>query len=1061
MQKATRRKRYSHSKKLLSFIIAALAVCTFSFAARAQESAADKIIAKLDKRGDFFRLNLDKWKMTNKTEPNYTDPHYVPDKNWKKATAGLTFPQSENGIWLWSKYKVPETMGGVPMKGAKILFRPAVTQSEDVYINGVWKGNSYNLSGEFMLTDNATPGEEYVILIHGMNRFGQGAFLRATLVFIPQQELDLKINTYLNDLRTTRSLIEYAPDAAKWNEIIDRSAAAVDVEAFDKKDFDRFSASLDSARKLLEPVADFTRKFSLYMLGYSHIDLAYRWDKREGENIWVNTTRTVLRMMDETPDWTYCAGQAAGYQYIEKKYPDLWAGIKKRVSEGRWEIVGGMWAEPDSNLPGGESFVRQLLYGKRWFREKFGKDIVVGWTPDSFGYNWNLAQIYKKAGITGFLTQKINWNDTNKFPYHIFWWESPDGSRLLTYFAIGDYTQSLDTDSLLSQLKTMDKDTGVPEDFAIFGVGDHGGGVTQTSLDRAAALIADPLFPRSSFTTADAYFKHLLSLPDAKDYPVYDNELYLEYHRGTYTTQGTTKRNNRKGEAMLADAEMFSSIASRFGYKYPRAGIRSAWDILMFNQFHDILPGSSVKEAYVDADSDYAKLFDAASAATDGALKTIAGKVKTTGKGEALMVFNSLPWKRDAVVAVNIANAAGKAIVGPDGKVAASQQIKTAGGKNQLLFVASQLPASGYTVYRVTSSASAKAKDTLKATPTSLENEFVKITVNPATGNISSMVDKRTSFEYFGDGREGNMLQCYRDQHEKYDAWNIKLHEEIPVTLASAPEVVENGPVRVTLKLVKTIGKSTFTHYISLVRGVPQMFGRLEVDWQESHVMAKLAFQLNMLNDTAWYEIPYAAIGRAAVAKNSFDKAKWEVNAQKWVAYDSPDGKAGFSLLNNGKYGYDTKDNVLRMSLLRSPKEPDPVADMKHHTIEYAIYPHAGDWRASQTPRRGYEFNNPALTMFEKNHSGTLPASKSFFASEPSNVILSSVKAAEDSDALILRVYEATGKDSTARITLPAKPKAVFETNLMEEQPKKVSFKDNEIVVPIGHYELKTLKVVF
>jgi alpha-mannosidase len=1042
-------------------VLIAVSPCLFSASARAQKSAADKSIGRLDSRHDAFNVNMDRWKITTKTDADYLDPNFVPDKSWKKTIPGSLLQKSESGSWLWSNYKIPETIGGVSTRGSRVLFYPIVLQSADIYINGAWKGNTYARQGEYLVTDNASPGEEFVFLIHSFNRYGDGIFLKAGLLFVPQQDMDWTVNEYLNDLKTVRSLIEYAPDRNKWNALIEKSAAAIDLDAYDKKDFTRFGASLETARKILEPAKQFTRQFSLFVLGYSHIDLAYKWDKREGEEVWYNTTRTILTLLDKVPDWTYCAGQAAGYQYIEKKHPDLFEQIKKRVAEGRWEPVGGMWVEPDSNLPGGESFVRQLLYGKRWFREKFGKDIVVAWTPDSFGFNWNLAQIYKKAGIVGFYTQKINWNDTTKFPYNVFWWEGPDGSRILTYLPPANDTASLDTEPVLENLKSMDKNAALKESFVTIGVGDHGGGVTFTSLNRAFNFIVDPLFPKTFFTTAEKYFKHLLSMSPARKYPVWKNELYLEYHRGTYTTQGATKRNNRRGETELANAELFSTIAAIFGFKYPRADIRAAWDILMLNQFHDILPGSGINEVYRDADADYAKLFETTGAVTGDAMKTIANKIKTSGNGAALILFNPLAWEREGVVTAAAGNSGGKYIIDDKGRALPCQTVETSGGEKQLLFVSGKIPASGYSVYHVVSSAPAASGSALKITPTTLDNEFLKVTVDPKTGNITSLVDKRTKKEYFGGGRQGNILQCYRDRHEKYDAWNIKLHEQLPVALQAPPEIFESGPVRVTLRLTKTIGDSTFVHYISLVRGIPQVFGRLEVDWHESHVMAKLAFQLNLKNDVAWYEIPYAAIARPAVPKTDADRAKWEVSAQKWVDYTGADGKNGFSLLNDGKYGYDTKDNVLRMSLLRSPKDPDPEADMKHHTIEYAIYPHAGDWRSASTPRRGYEFNSPVAAIHEANHDGPLSASKSFFSAEPANVILSSVKFAEDSDAVILRLYEADGKDTTARILLPAKPKSAEETNLMEEHPKKVKLRGNKITVPIGHYEIKTLKVAF
>jgi len=1037
-----------------------LAICLSGAPARADQAMVDNVISKLGKESGAVEVPLERWKMTAVKDESCLDPNFVPGKGWKTVTTGSIFAMNENGYWFWTKYKVPETLNGLPTKGSKIFLSAGVERSGEIYINGQWKHAFTHSNGEAVLTINAIPGEEYSIVIRAANTTSSVVFTKVTLRFSAFEAVQQEVNHYINDIMLVRQLMDFSPDKEKWNAMLDRSASLVDLSARDSGD-GKFVESLRAAKKELEPVKELAKQFGIYLIGYSHIDLAWLWDKQEGEDVWRNTTKTILTLFEDYPEWIYCAGQAAGYYWMEKDYPKLFEKIKQRVAEGRWEIVGGTWAEFDSNLPGGESYIRQLVYGKRYFREKFNKEVVVGWTPDSFGYNWNLAQIYKKAGMIGFLTQKINWNDTTRFPHHIFWWEGPDGSRLMTYFPVGGYGDSMDTNEVLGQLKTMKQTTGVPEVFAIFGVGDHGGGVTRTQLNRAFAFKENPLFPPTKFVSSEEYFKHLLDLSKTNKFPVYKDELYLEYHRGTYTSQANTKLSNRRGETAIMNAETFNTIAARLGHAYPQQDIRKAWDHLMFNQFHDILPGSSINKVYRDNKKDYAQMFDAANGAANGALKAIAAKADTKGKGQPLVLFNSLSWKRDDVVEAAVAGAANSSVLDAAGKPVPSQVVKAADGSDKLLFVARGTPAMGYATYRIVPGAAKDMKSTLKASGTTLENEFFKVTVDPKTGNISSLIDKRYKREYFGPNHPGNELQCYHDKHPEYDAWNIRLHERLDVALASAPEIVENGPVRATLRWTKTIGKSTFVHNLSLVAGVPQVFGRLDVDWHESHVMAKLAFDLNLKSDNAWYEIPYAAISRAAYWKNDFDRAKWEVSAQKWADYPDGAGKAGFSIINNSKYGYDTKDNVMRLSLLRSPKEPDPEADMGKHTIEYALYPHAGDWRKAQTPRRGWEFNTPLVTLLTDSHAGSLPAAESFFSVEPNNVIMPVVKKAEDSEAQILRLYEAAGKDSNAKITLPAKPKSVQIVNLMEEQPKNLKVTGREITVPIGHYEILTLKIAY
>lgn len=1026
-----------------------------------KESLIDTVVKKLSATNNLQKLQLYKWKFSTDIDKRCLDPNFIPDKKWLPAGLLVIIPPLEGGAWFWTKFKMPESVNGIPIQGSKVFLSATVIEVGEVFINGQLKQNFTGNNCDVLIVNSATPGEEYIFVIHiyTLRPEKMGAFAGAVLSFSLFDTLELEINKYLNNIETIRQFLDLAPEKDRWTTLLEKSVSLIDLPALDTKDNERFLRSLNYAQRELEPMKDGTQNYLLYLIGYSHIDLAWLWNKAKGENIWFNTSRTVLNLMNEYPEWIYCAGQAAGYEWMEKNHPEIFAEIKKRVEEGRWEIVGGTWTEFDSNLPGGESYVRQLLYGKRWFREKFNKDIVIAWLPDSFGFNWGLPQIFKKAGIIGFLTHKLNQNDTTKFPHNIFWWEGPDGSRLLTFLTVGSYGESLDTPTILSQFKTMKRSAGVNENFILFGVGDHGGGVTRTHLNRAFSFKNSSIFPKTEFITSEKYFRHLLDTSKTTNFPTVKDELYLEFHRGTYTTQADTKRNNRQGETALFNAETFSSVAKMYGLKYPKEEIRNGWNILMFNQFHDILPGSSINKVYKDADDDYAKMFEITSSATTNAIISIARKINIRGKGEALLVFNSLPWKRDGVVEISINNPENVSILNTSSKIIPSQIITSVSGEKKLLFVASNVPAVGYKTYRVINRSSTINEEVLNVSSITLENEFFHITLNPNTGNISSVFDKRTNYEYFGEGREGNILQCYRDKHPEYDAWNIRLHEAIPVTLTSPPEVVETGPVRVTLKWTKTVGTSTFVHYLSLVKGVPLIFGRLEVDWKETHRMAKLAFQLNLKNDTVWYEIPYAAISRPAVPRTDADRAKWEVSAQKWVDYTDRDGKIGLGLLNNSKYGFDVKDNVMSISLLRSPKDPDPEADMKHHTIEYALFPHTGDWRQAQMPRRGYEFNTPLFTILEEKHNGNLPASHSFFSSEPSNVILSSIKLAEDSDDIILRVYESTGKSTMAKIWLPDLPTSVEETNLLEEQPKKIPFKDNIIKIPIGPYEIKTLKV--
>lgn len=1057
------------AKRLFGFVL----VCVFMLSAPAISSDDDqmqpfeKVVKQLGKAAESFKVPLKSWKYTKRECLNCLDIDFRPSpkEGWKRGGVGYVFRNKGEKTWFWKIITVPEQVEGIDVAGSQLMIYAHMESDGEIYVNGKFQQAFRSDKGQALVAKNVQPGEEYVIVLMGVNRRegSLGLFADAYLVYTATQKVQQATNDYIHKVSTVKFFMEDQEDQRKWIDLFNKSASMVDLEAKERKDYDRYLASLDAANAELLPFREITKDYKMYLLGYSHIDLAWLWDYEEGEQVWYDTSRTIFNLMEEYPDFTFTETQAHGYKWMEDDYPEVFDGLKKWFKTGRWEITGGTWSEYDSNIPCGESFVRQSLYGKRYFREKFGKDVVVAWTPDSFGYNWNLPQILRKSGMIGFLTQKINWNDTTRFPHHIFWWEGADGTRLLTYFPVGGYGESVEPHRMLMQMQRIKSKHGVNENFVIFGVGDHGGGVTRGHLNRAFALRENDIYPEVVFTTAEDYFKHLHELSKDHEFPVWSDELYLEYHRGTYTSQANTKNNNRRGEALLMNAEKFASIANLIdGAEYPFDRIFDGWYILMLNHMHDILPGSGINKVYKDADRDYARLMETENGVMREAMGAIEKRIDTRGDGQPVVVFNPLSWERTDAVEIPLDQLGGNtAVTAPDGSLVPSQVVENEGGK-RLLFMA-KVPAVGYAVYRVAKETAGEKWEnpSLSASSSSLENEFLKVTVDPSAGEVTSVYDKRHDRELYEPGRDGNRIQIYDDNPARYDAWNIKIGDERYLDRVGDVEVVESGPVRATILVKKQTNISKFRHFLSLYSGVPQFVGRLDVKWQERNTIAKLAFPLNLTSETAWFEIPYAAIERRSIPRTLADQAKWEVSAQKWVDYTDESGEFGVSLLNYNKYGYDVKNNVLRMTLLRSPIAPDPLCDRGRHVIPYSLYPHEGDWRAADTPRRGYEFNYPLIPVVAEAHRGKLPKEKSFFASEPSNIILSAVKKAEDGDAFILRFVETTGKDSNAIIRLPRKAKRAAETNLLEEEIAEVKLAGDTIAMPIGRFEIKSVKVEF
>ena len=772
--------------------------------------------------------------------------------------------------------------------------------------------------------------------------------------------------------------------------------------------------------------------------------------------------------------------------------------IQQRVKEGRWEVIGGMWVEPDLNMPDGESLVRQILYGKRYFQEKFGKDIHIGWNPDSFGYNWQLPQIYKRSGIDYFVTQKLLWaSEFTKFPYRLFWWQAPDGSRLLTYFP-SDYANQIDPQKMARDSATygpmMWKYDGgsnsAPTDaldmMYLYGVGDHGGGPTRQDLDTALRWQKpDLVYPQISFSTAGQYFADLEKNKNELKIPTWDGELYFQYHRGVQTSQSEEKRGNRQNEVLVLNAEKLASISTLFGATYPQQNFDTAWKDILFNQFHDILPGSGIHINYVDAARKYAVASRQDRDMIHAALADLASRVNSPGV--SVLVFNPLSWVRTGEVEadVQLPSELRRFRLKDDEGPVAYEVISSNEANNwmRLRLLATNVPATGYKLIRVVPDEVIRdrhlaGKSRVFATADALENELVRLKVDPKTGCITSLFDKRSNTEALAlpvqsegspaaspDGQPcGNLLQAFVDKPKHWDAWNVDadfVKQHWDLMQADEVNLVENTPLRAVIRVKHHFQKSSFVQDITMYAGVPRVDVHMQADWHEQHILLKVAFPVSARSDKATFEIPYGSVERPTTRNTPAEQAQFEVPALRWA--DISDTTHGFSLLNDSKYGYDAKDNVLRLSLLRSPTWPDPETDQGQHEFTYSLYPHGGTWREALTVHEGYELNYPLMAVTTGQHPGPLPAEKSFFGTTEDNVVMTAVKQAADGDGLIVRFYEWAGKKGDVHLNLPQGSVKAWETNLMEvmQSPLALDATGKTLAVPTNAYEIKTVKVQF
>jgi alpha-mannosidase len=1046
---------------LLVALAAAMPAWRASAAQKPSESAAQQAAARLE---SLVNVELAPIRYSSGDDARAASSD-LDDSSWQAWQRGMEFPGQS--VWLRMGWEVPAQVNGYEIRGARLRLALDAWNADTVrtFVNGVALAEAEE-GDPIPLAEHAEPGRKMVIAIHATWLQWKWTFRGAKiLIDLPPGRPDpgMLAQEFLVSEAMIRGL---APNDGERARQLDAGIAEVDWSALARGDQAAFDRSLAAARQALEPLRQWMQGYTIRAAGNSHIDMGWLWPASETTMVVERTWSSALELMREFPGLTYTHSTAAAYEWMEEKYPALFEEIRRRVKEGRWEVIGGMWVEPDLNMPDGESLVRQLLLGKRYFQEKFGVDVRTGWNPDSFGYNWQLPQIYKKSGVDVFVTQKMAWNDTTKFPHKLFWWESPDGSRVLTYFP-HDYANPIHPVAMAQDLAAYVPAMKYPEMLYLFGVGDHGGGPTRDMLETAQRWRNGAVYPRLEFGAAQPYFDALAKQAPSLDLPVWKSELYFQYHRGVFTSQAESKKGNRQSEELLLTAEKFSSLAALTGGAYPGDDLRLAWKKVLFNQFHDIAAGSGIPVLYKDAARDYADVRRIGQEHLDSAMEAIAAQVNTQGSGAPIVVFNPLSWTRTGVVEAELqlpAPAARARVVDTAGKPVVAQKLSEgAAVPMRIRFVAEDVPAVGYKIFRVLPAvAPAAASGGLKTGPDFLENEFFRVRVDAKTGCMTSLWDKQSQWEAVPPGACANELQTFVDKPKAWDAWNIDADfEDHQWRLDQADEVTlaERGPLRAVLRVKKHFQNSTFVQDITLYPHVRRVDVRMTADWHEKHILLKVAFPVSVEANTATYEIPFGSIARPATRRTPEERAQFEVPALRWA--DLSDAQHGLSLLNDCKYGYDGKASVLRLSLLRSPEWPDPHADEGTHEFTYSLVPHADGWREAGIVRAGYELNTPLRALATQNHTGTMPSAHSFVAQEPGNLILTAIKQAEGGADLILRFYESAGEKTAARITLPPGVEEVWDANLMEQPGEKLPSDGRIVSVDVKPYEIKTLRLRF
>lgn len=880
--------------------------------------------------------------------------------------------------------------------------------------------------------------------------------------------------TGLAILQTVQVLSEHRPERQKLLSALDEAMNFVD---WSKPGSERFYDSVSMARGALKARCEEMPKHhdvTVRCIGSTHIDVAWLWRLKHTREKCARSYSTALRLLEKYPEFIFMQSQPQLYDYLKSDYPELYAQIKERVREGRWESEGAMWLEADCNLTSGESLVRQILYGTRFFREEFGVGCTYLWLPDVFGYSWALPQILKKSGIEAFMTTKISWSQYNRMPHDTFMWRGLDGTEILAHFIttaeanrkVNHFTYNGKiTAGMVQGVWDYYQDKSINQEMLLcYGHGDGGGGVTREMLEMRRRLADMPGLPKVETGRVDEYFAGLRDRVSQTEAYVHtwDGELYLELHRGTYTSQAYVKKMNRRLELLARETEWLGVLGhcmSKDWSHYRKEDLDQAWKIILRNQFHDIIPGTSIAEVYEDTKKEYTEaeelLLDM-KASSEQALAAVS-EVQQTGDRCTCMVANSAPWRRTDLVSIPLAP------YGEDGRWLDTEgrELRAQVSGDQWLVKVEAIPSMG--VAPITYHKGRVVEAPVKQSPfealeglKGIQTPYYLIEWN-RKGQLIRIYDAEAKREVLEEHACGNVLQLFENKPLRPDSWGIDIYYQekmVEVDQLESCSITEVGLLRAVIRFDWSHGDSRIQQDMIIYADSRRIDFVTHVDWHQREQLLKVAFPVAVRSTEATYDIQFGNVKRPTHWNTSWDQARFETVGQQWA--DLSERGYGVSLLNNCKYGYDIKDHVIRLTLLNAPMFPDPEMDRGQHEFTYALLPHLGSWLEGGTVQEAWELNNPAYVIpGTTKHEGW-----SLFSLSAEHVMIDAVKRAEDdAQALVVRLHEYAGARGIVELTSDFPIKAWQECDLME-RPIKSDFEQAPISFYLKPYEIKTFLII-
>ena len=917
------------------------------------------------------------------------------------------------------------------------------------------------------LSEKAVPGETFDISIEAYSVTARDE--RPCLRIMLADEME-EVSGLWYDINVPYESLQFQPEGCRERETtLYTLSDALNLLDLRQPFSDAFFSSVADARAFMkteyydklpeqgEAVAD--------CIGHSHIDVAWKWDLEQTRHKTLRTFSTMLKLMERYPEFRFMTSQPQLLQFVKEDSPELYARIKEAIEAGKWEPEGGMWVEADCNISSGEALVRQFLYGNEFYDDEFGRPSKILWLPDVFGYSAALPQIIKKSGMEYFMTSKLSWSEFNCYPYDTFMWKGIDGTEVLTHFTpstdynagtarpatphFTTYNSVLSPNHIKGGWKRFQQ-KGVDDHFLVcFGDGDGGGGVTEEMLENARRMqrsVAGSPTVRQIFPTE--FFAELEKrVAGNKRLPKWSGELYLEYHRGTYTAQGKNKRFNRKAELALRDLEyLLTRAENEKGMLYPQDELRELWRTVLLLQFHDILPGSSIHKVYEDSDKLYADVF----ARIDVLKRAAEAALYADARGDICLI-NTLSAARDDVVRFEGPEGV-CALIAADGTRYPVQRY----GDAYIAYVKG-LPAFSDTSFRFAFGPEDAPK--VKADRDGFETPFFKGMFDSAM-RITGLWDKDEDRQLVRPGMPLNDIVYYENRPHRYDAWDVNIYYDErswPVDDVKSVELVSNGPVAAVLRVTRAVSESVITQDILFYHDIKRIDFVSDIDWKEKHSLLKAHFPVDVFATQAQFDIQYGNVTRAIHRNTSWDCARFEVCAHKWA--DMSEAEYGTAILTDCKYGYSADENGLALSLLKSSVFPDETADQCRHLFSYAFMPHSGSWREADVPGEAYRFNIPVLAV---PGMGKEPEeSVSLVSVDKPNIVIESVKKALHGEGTIIRLYEDYGARENTVLTFARAPKKVLLTSMMEKDETDITPDGNELALTVKPYEIVTLRVIW